>query len=271
MSQLPSSNVGQVDGKNIIVTGCASGIGAEVAALLRRQGANVIGVDRNSTSKVDQFFLADLSDESSIAELVAALPPNCDGLCNIAGLPPTSSGSQVLKVNFVGLRLLTESLVPKLADGASITNLASLAGIGWPDRSDQVRGLISLELTDDVDSFCDSHAIDQEPGRSYFLSKEALIVWTMQQRWRWRDRGIRMNCVSPGPVETPILPDFVETLGDRVEEDMRVMDRAGTPKDIAPLVAFLQSDGSAWLRGINVPCDGGMFSHVTLNIAGLAV
>ena len=70
----------------------------------------------------------------------------------------------------------------------------------------------------------------------------------MQNRWTWRDRGIRMNSVSPGPVDTPILPDFIETLGERAEEDMRVMDRPGCPSDIAPVVAFLLSDGAGWIR-----------------------
>lgn len=78
-----------------------------------------------------------------------------------------------------------------------------------------------------------------------------------------------MNCVSPGPVETPILQDFIETLGERAEEDMKIMDRPGHPTDIAPVVAFLCSDGSAWIRGANIPCDGGMFGHVMSQINSL--
>ena len=77
-----------------------------------------------------------------------------------------------------------------------------------------------------------------------------------------------MNTVSPGPVDTPILQDFLETLGARAEEDMRTMDRAGTPADIAPVVAFLLSDGSAWIRGANVPTDGGMHSNVLCQLHG---
>ena len=107
-------------------------------------------------------------------------------------------------------------------------------------------------------------------ARNYFFCKELLIVWTMLNRWTWRDRGIRMNCVSPGPVDTPILPDFIESLGKRAEEDMRVMDRPGTPEDIAPLVAFLCSDTSAWIRGANLPCDGGLYSHIAEHNFGLS-
>ena len=74
---------------------------------------------------------------------------------------------------------------------------------------------------------------------------------------------------QPGPVDTPILKDFIETLGARTEEDMKTMDRPGTPADIAPVVAFLLSDDSAWIRGTNVPTDGALFSNVQCQIHGL--
>jgi NAD(P)-dependent dehydrogenase (short-subunit alcohol dehydrogenase family) len=70
------------------------------------------------------------------------------------------------------------------------------------------------------------------------------------------------NAVSPGPVDTPILRDFLETLGIRAEEDMRTMDRPGRPADIAPVVAFLLSDDSTWILGANIPVDGGMSAHI---------
>jgi len=106
-----------------------------------------------------------------------------------------------------------------------------------------IRASAELEF-DEVDDFVRQHDAGAEGGRSYFFSKEALVAWTLQNRWTWRARGIRMNAVSPGPVDTPILQDFVATLGARAEEDMRVMDRPGTPADIAPVVAFLLSDAS---------------------------
>ena len=122
---------------------------------------------------------------------------------------------------------------------------------------------------DTVDKFIADHGISEQTGRSYFFSKEALIVWTLKNRWSWRDRGIRMNCVSPGPVETPILKDFIETLGERAEEDMKIMDRPGRPSDIAPVIAFLMSDESAWFRGANLTVDGGMSSHILQEAHGL--
>lgn len=248
--------------KTIVVTGAASGIGAACARTLEAAGASVIAVDRNTPpGRHAQYIQADLSDPSSITRLVDALPHKIDGLCNIAGLPPTKGAVPVIQVNFLAVRLLTELLAEgKLADGASIVNLASMAAVDWPANLGQVKRLLALKDFDATAAFCASEAIDS--ARSYFLSKEALVVWTMQQRWTWRARGIRMNAVSPGPVETPIHQDFLDTLGKRAEEDMLLLERAARPADIAPLVAFLCGDDSAWIRGVNIACDGGLHSHV---------
>lgn len=261
-----------LDGKTIVVTGCSSGIGDRICREVARWGGSVIGVDRNdptggTAAGLAGFFRADLSGAAAIDSLVETLPAGADGLVNCAGLPPTAPAEQVLRVNLVGLKHLTQRLVGKLADGASIVNLASLAGFGWPQAVDQIKAAATLDF-DGVAAFVAEHKVGNEGGRSYFFTKEALIVWTMQNRWTWRDRGIRMNSVSPGPVDTPILPDFIETLGERAEEDMRVMDRPGRPADIAPVVAFLLSDGAGWIRGTNIPADGGMSSHILCGMHG---
>ncbi|MDE0622524.1 MAG: SDR family oxidoreductase [Bryobacterales bacterium] len=85
----------------------------------------------------------------------------------------------------------------------------------------------------------------------------------------WRDRGIRINLVSTGPVNTPILADFLNTLGARAEEDAHVMDRPGEARDIAPIIAFLLSDMTAWIRGTKIPADGGMSSNILCEMHGL--
>lgn len=253
--------------KTVVITGVSSGIGAETAKVAAAQGANVIGVDINPPKvAVSRFIQADLGDRVSIDNLLAQLPDGLDGLANIAGLPPTRPADQVLRVNLVGLKYLTLGVLPKLAQGASIVNLASLAGIGWPEAVPAIRASEKLGF-DDAAEFCASH--DIVGARSYFFSKEALIAWTLQHRWTWRDRGIRMNAVSPGPVDTPILADFIETLGARAEEDMKTMDRPGRPTDIAPVVAFLLSDASIWMRGTNLAVDGGMHSHILAQQNGL--
>ena len=257
-----------LDGKTIVVTGSASGIGLETARVCERLGATVLGVDYNKCfDHVEEFYKADLSDRRTIDALVGAMPDGIDGIANIAGLPPTAPADKVLLVNLVGLKHFTEGMAPKLNDGASIVNVASLAGFGWAQAMDAVRASMDLDF-EDVPQFIDRWKVGNEDGRSYFFTKEALVVWTMANRWRWRDRGIRMNAVSPGPVETPILKDFLETLGERAEKDAKTMDRPGRPDDIAPVVAFMLSDMSKWIRGANIPCDGGMSSHILSEIHG---
>lgn len=252
--------------KTIVVTGCSSGIGKETARLVKQLGGDVLGIDINKTDDyVDELYLADMSDRRTIKALIMALPTGIDGIANIAGLPPTAPAEKVLLVNLVGLKFFTENMIPKLNDNASIVNLASLAGFGWQDSLDSIKASEDLEF-EDVTQFLRDHDISNAEGRSYFFSKEALVVWTMQERWAWRSRGIRMNAVSPGPVDTPILKDFLETLGERAEEDNRVMDRPGLPEDIAPVVAFLLSDMTSWIRGTNLPVDGGMMSHLHCKI-----
>ncbi len=253
--------------KTIVVTGAASGIGRETARELTRRGARVIGVDRDRVDGVDSWYRCDLSDPDAIDALVGTLPAGLNGLANIAGVPPTAPAEEVLKVNVKGLQQLTLGLIPTLADGASIVNLASLAGSGWTEAVDQIKEFATIGW-EDIGDFVRRHEMADGP-RSYFFSKEVVQVWTMQHRWTWRDRGIRMNAVSPGPVDTPILKDFLATLGERAAQHMSIMDRTGRPEDIAPVIAFLMSDDSAWIRGTNVSVDGGLFANLQLHLHGL--
>ena len=257
-----------VKGKRIVVTGSSSGIGLETARILSAQGAEVLGVDLTKNFEhVEEFYRADLGDKATIEALVDALPDGIDGLVNNAGLPPTKPANLLLRVNLVGLKHLTYQMIPKLNDGASIVNVASLAGFGWPNATEAIQASAHLDFHQ-IDDFIAKWNVSSEGGRSYFFSKEALLVWTMQNRWTWRDRNIRMNAVSPGPVDTPILGDFLQTLGARAEEDRRIMDRPGTPQDIAPVIAFLLSDMTYWIRGTNIPTDGGMSSNILCNMHG---
>lgn len=241
--------------QTIAITGLSSGIGAAAAALLSAQGARIIGFDRNPPEIAPDVFRAvDLTDAAAIDDAAATLGEPIDILLNCAGLPPTLPPEQVLIVNFFALRRFTEALVSEMRDGGQIINIASLAGIGWRSELDRVREGLAITAFADVAPWCARRSI--AGAASYATSKELVIAWTIAHFDRWRARGIRMNALSPGPVDTPILPDFVKTLGPRVEEDLK-LNRAGTVDEIASAIAFLCSPAARWLNGANLAVDGG--------------
>jgi len=249
-----------VQGKTIVITGVSSGIGSDTAKLLRQQGARVIGVDRNDPMlTLDGFVKADLSTPAAIDAAIAQLPERIDALCNIAGVPGTSPVDLVAKVNYLGLRHLTLGLLSRMA-GGSVVNVSSILGAEWPARLDPHRALAQTTSYADGLSWLEKNPVPQETCYQYF--KEALIVWTYTQSQSFfMQHNVRMNCVAPGPVFTPILGDFVQMLGnERVEKDAHRMKRPAFSDEVAPVIGFLCSDASRWVSGINLPVDGGLAS-----------
>jgi Dehydrogenases with different specificities (related to short-chain alcohol dehydrogenases) len=247
--------------KTIVITGVSSGIGADVAKFARMQGARVIGMDRNPASlSLDGFVQLDLGDPQAIETALQQLPTKIDALCNIAGVPGTAEADLVGRVNYLGLRHLTQSLLPRFNQGASIVNVASILGAEWPKRIEEHKALAQTNSFQTGSDWLAKHPVEQETCYQYF--KEALIVWTSQQAFSWlRDYGVRMNCVAPGPVMTPILGDFVSMLGEeRVQADADRMLRPAYSDEVADVITFLCSDQARWICGANIPIDGGLAS-----------
>lgn len=255
-------------GKTFVVTGTSRGLGAATAKLMQSQGASVIGMDKNVTTEhVDHYIPIDLANLASIDDAVEQLKAYADesfhGLCNIAGVAPTLPPSLVLKINFLGTRYLTEAVEPLIASGGSIVHIASGTAIGWAHNIDKYKALARLSLNDDIGAFCEEHEIDK--ANSYSFSKGAIIAWVTQRWKKWEERQIRMNAVSPGPIETPLLPDF---MSDMVPPDapMFEMSRNATPDEVANVVLFLCDDGSRWIHAANIPVDGGLQAIVQKRI-----
>ncbi len=257
-------------GKTILITGVASGIGARAAELAGQMGADVIGIDvREPSSGTGSFIKGDISTAAGIEEIVQRLPNRIDALANVAGLSGSTGVTATLAVNFYGLRALSEAVAPRLREGGAIVNVASIAGYGWRTNLERAKALTGIEGFPDVASLVGEHGLKNEEG--YPLSKELLLLWTMRAAHQplFKDRGIRVNAVSPGPVETPILKQFRAVLGDaRVDSDITRVGRAGTSADIAPAILFLCSDGARWINGANLPVDGGLEASINADVLG---
>ena len=255
-------------GKNIVVTGAASGIGKRTAELAQVMGVNVFSVDRDiSQNPVGHFIQGDLGSESGVHAILDQLPTSLDALANVAGLSGTPGAAPTLAVNFLGLRALSLGLAAKMNQHGAVINVASIAGFGWRPNLEKVKSAVAVEGFPDPVKFCTDHEITDEI--SYPSSKELLLLWTYQAAHLecFKNKNIRVNAVSPGPVETPILQQFRDVLGDaRVDSDIGRVGRAGTANDIAPIIAFLASDGARWINGTNIACDGGLEASVMAEV-----
>ena len=259
-----------LDGKTVAITGVASGIGERTAELATYLGADVIGIDiRKPAVRLGSFIEADLSSPASIERLVSLLPKRFDALCNVAGVSGTLGAAKTLAVNFYGLRALSEAVAGQIREGGAIVNAASIAGFGWRANLERTKGLIGVQGFPDVATLVAEFGVKDE--ESYPISKEALLLWTFRaaHQVRFKARGIRVNSVSPGPVETPILGEFRAVLGDeRVHSDIARVGRSGTSADVAPAILFLCSDGARWINGANIPVDGGLEASVNAEVLG---
>lgn len=262
-------------GKIIVVTGVSSGIGAACASLLKSRGAKIIGLDINEPEigATDDFIAFNQGDLASVDQAIAKLPSGIDGLLNIAGVAPSPrfSPTDVLKINFFGLRYFTENLVEKLKDGAGIVNMTSGTGAGWMGNLANIAAFIALQTIDQVDDFVNEHGIGNEGlgnNAAYPFSKQLLSVWTMKTSITWKSKGIRVNAVAPAAVETPIMGDFMTSFGAESAERMKKVG-AATPEQIALATAFLISEDAVWVSGAVLPVDGGAIAAGTINKLGL--
>ncbi|MGV9675882.1 coniferyl-alcohol dehydrogenase [Nocardia sp. NPDC003482] len=257
------------DGRRVVVTGCSSGIGAQVARQVRELGGEVIGLDRADPDlALDAFHRVDLTDTDSIDRAVAAIGGVVDALFNVAGV---SSGIgdplRVVAINFLGMRYCAESLWAAMGSGGTIASVSSLAAAGYLEHRDQSEGLLATTgLADGID-WCRAHPEAIADG-GYRLSKEAIIHYTMRHAVPLGARGIRINCTAPGVTETPILDQLRSAYGqDYLDTIPKPLGRVSTPAEQAAVLVFLNSRAASYITGQVVWVDGG---NTAARIAGAA-
>jgi|AZIJ01.1.fsa_nt_gi NAD(P)-dependent dehydrogenase (short-subunit alcohol dehydrogenase family) len=250
--------------KTIVLTGASSGIGEAAAKIMIDEGHKLITLDlQGPPPGSSQHIKCDLNDPKEIEQAVAQIEGNIDALLNVAGVPGTLPGEVVIGVNVLGLRYLSDLLIPRLNKGGAIANIASIGGFSWQRRIAEINDFLDTPDFSSGLAWWEAHKneIKIDP---YSFSKECVVVLTMRQAGLTLDRGARANSVSPGPVETSLLPDFKRQMGeDQLEWVINTIGRAAQPKDIAEVLCFLATGPSTWVNGRDIIVDGGYSAGIT--------
>ncbi|HIG61817.1 MAG TPA: SDR family oxidoreductase [Gammaproteobacteria bacterium] len=256
--------------KNIVLTGGASGIGLAIVERLVDQDYIVWNLDLNACPQPNVKNIAcDIADRQSIEAALLLLPVAVDVLIHVAGIaqcPPDPS--QVIRVNFFGMRFLNEQLMDRITSGGQILIVASSAGRDWQDNQSVVANMLALTTSDQEDRWLQEHKSSwiQDP---YKISKQCAAAYTYLASAEGRQRRIRVNCINPGITRTPLSDNFREMLGsERYDSIVAETGRAGEPQDVAAVVELLALADCQWMSGVEITVDGGYFASTiaaTLN------
>ena len=249
------------DGRRVIVTGCASGIGAALVRLLGGLRADVVGLDVRPPApdlRVAGFHAIDLADEESIADVAAAVEGPVDALFNVAGV---SSGIKdplrVVRINFLGTRRFTEAITPLMPSGSAIANVSSLAASQYLANAPVTLGLLETQSFSDGIEWCHRNPEALADG-GYRLSKEATILYGMRTVTALGAKGIRINCTAPGVTDTPILDQLRSAYGQEfLDSFQNPLGRHADADEQASVLAFLNSSAAKHITGHVIWVDGG--------------
>ncbi|EGD41626.1 3-alpha-(or 20-beta)-hydroxysteroid dehydrogenase [Nocardioidaceae bacterium Broad-1] len=222
-------------GRTVVVTGAASGIGAAVATAVTADGWTAVDFVREVAPGVRTL---DVRDEDAWAGLAGELAGPVHGLVSCAGVTRRARvGSASVAdmrdahdVNVLGPLLGIQALAPLMPAGGSIVTIGSLA------------------------------ALQGHYPVAYTTSKWAVRGLTHTAALELGERGIRVNAVHPGFIETAMTASAPDAFRD-ASVAATPLGRVGTPEEVASVVVFLLGDGAAYVTGAEIPVDGGVASH----------
>jgi NAD(P)-dependent dehydrogenase (short-subunit alcohol dehydrogenase family) len=238
---------GRLDGKVCVVTGAAGGIGKEAVALFREEGATVVGVDLEPGAPGDLSLAADVTSEDDVrgmyAQTVEAFG-RIDVLFNNAGISPADDASvletgldawqRVQDVNLKSVFLCCRHGIPHLLDsaGGSVINTASFVAL---------MGAATSQI-------------------SYTASKGGVLAMTRELGVEFARRGVRVNALCPGPVNTPLLQQLYASDPEKAARRLvhLPMGRFAEAREIAQGALFLASDDSSYVTASTFLVDGGL-------------
>lgn len=253
-------------GKSVVVTGAASGMGEATARILVDLGAQVTALDIKETKvPVARALRIDLRDHENIEQVAASIDGPIDGLFSCAGLPgPPFSEWDTILVNFVGARHLAELLVPKMSAGSAISVISSSAAIGWQDHIPVITELLETEGFDGAVNWLREHE-KVWSWSGYAYSKYIIDAWVGWWYPELAKRGIRINCINPGPTETAMMPAFQNLMGkDVVDQAVGPIGRYSTPEEQAWPLVCLGSPRFSYVAGEVLWTDGGWNGAMTM-------
>jgi NAD(P)-dependent dehydrogenase (short-subunit alcohol dehydrogenase family) len=242
----------RLTGKVCVITGAAGGIGGATAAVFEREGARVVGVDVLDHAVGELALTADLTSEQAVTDLYARVRAELgriDVLFNNAGISPTDDASvldtaleayeRVQATNLRSVFLCCKHGIPHLLEsgGGSVVNTASFVA---------VMGSATSQI-------------------AYTASKGGVLALSRELGVEFAKRGVRVNALCPGPVDTPLLRDLYAA--DPVEAQRRLvhvpMGRFAHAEEIANAVLFLASDESSYVNAATFVVDGGISGAYT--------